>query len=231
MKNILLILLSLIFGSLSAQNIQLHYDFGSGRKMLTSTVEYFNVDSSGNTFFFIDFDYGGENASVSGVSNAYWELAREFRIKNSSFSLHTEINAGMFRSSNFSSEINTAFLVGGSYFMHSGDYSKSLTLQTLYKGIQDKNLLAFQLTAVWSLHFFDHKFSITGFADFWREDVSVFLQDGTAANREFVFLTEPQFWFAITNTFSVGGELEISNNFGGHEGIMINPTLAVKWNL
>ena len=70
--------------TVSAQNIQLHYDFGRslyneldktddsyGRPTLTTTVEMFRPDSFGSTFFFIDMDYS------KGVKGAYWELARE----------------------------------------------------------------------------------------------------------------------------------------------------------
>ena len=52
------------FGA-SAQNVQLHYDFG--RNSVTTTVEMFRADNVGNTFFFVDLDY---NPRVSG---AYWE--------------------------------------------------------------------------------------------------------------------------------------------------------------
>ena len=49
-----------------------------------------------------------------------------------------------------------------------------------------------------------------------------------------VFLTEPQFWYNFTNHFSVGTEVEISNNFiynvVDDKSFFINPTLAVKWN-
>ena len=57
-----------------AQNVQMHYDFGRhiyskeapARPRLTTTVEMFRPDKWGNTFFFIDMDYGG-----SGIRGAY----------------------------------------------------------------------------------------------------------------------------------------------------------------
>jgi len=199
--------------------------------MLTSTVEYFKPDNTGNTFFFIDFDYGGKNANVSGVSNAYWELTREFNVLKTDFAFHAEFNAGMFRTNRFSNEINNALLLGGSYTFHSEDFSKTLSVQALFKSIQDKNSASFQITAVWGLHFFNEKLALTGFADFWREDMSVFNENGIAYDADYVFLAEPQFWFKLSDKFSVGGEVEISHNFGGHKGLMINPTLAIKWNL
>ena len=64
-----------------AQNVQLHYDFGSalydkldGRPATTTTVEMFKPDKWGSTFFFLDFDYNNK-----GVQSAYWEIARELK--------------------------------------------------------------------------------------------------------------------------------------------------------
>ena len=77
----LCVLLAAVSG-LRAQNIQLHYDFGrslydkdlKGRPLFTSTVEKFQPDAWGSTFFFIDMDYTSE-----GVASAYWEISRELK--------------------------------------------------------------------------------------------------------------------------------------------------------
>ena len=49
-----------------------------------------------------------------------------------------------------------------------------------------------------------------------------------------VILTEPQFWYNFTPHFSVGSEVEISNNFiyntYDDKTFFINPTVALKWN-
>ncbi len=79
-----------IFG-LRAQNIQLHYDFGRAlydknmdvRPLLTSTVEKFQPDDWGSTFFFVDMDYNSK-----GVEQAYWEIARELKFWDGPLSLH-----------------------------------------------------------------------------------------------------------------------------------------------
>ena len=50
MKKILIILIAVAFaGSVSAQNIQTHYDLGKDRKYLTTTVEMFRPDKMGST--------------------------------------------------------------------------------------------------------------------------------------------------------------------------------------
>ena len=71
MKKMLFVaLFALCSFAAKAQNVQLHYDFGSGmydelaksgesygRPKLTTTVEMFRPDSFGSTFFFINMDY------------------------------------------------------------------------------------------------------------------------------------------------------------------------------
>jgi hypothetical protein len=75
----------------------------------------------------------------------------------------------------------------------------------------------------------DRKLSFTGFADFWKEEHTVFDDNGNAKTADYVFLTEPQLWWNACKNFSFGAEIEISNNFGVEDGFMINPTLAAKW--
>lgn len=227
MKKILLFFTLIAFAStINAQNIQLHYDFGKDRKYATTTVEMFKPDKLGNTFFFIDFDYG-----ISGqdfMSNAYFEIARVMKINKSPFGIHAEYNGGFGKiknSDNFYS-INNAWLGGIDYSWNATDFSKGFSLKVLYKEIQKKQH-AFQLTGVWYVNFAKGKMAFTGFADFWKED-SDFNFDGKT-DATFTFLSEPQLWYKFCPNFAVGSELELSNNFASHEGFMANPTLAAKW--
>lgn len=220
---------------LKAQNMQLHYDFGKDRKMVTTTVEMFKLDKYGSTFFFIDMDYGSDARGVeNGVSLAYWEIARSFKWRgNQKFEPRIEFNNGVGRDDDDTSPvfpINNAWLIGAQYTFNNADFSKILTLQANYKHIKDgkinddfstDNLSGFQLTAVWGLHFLKGKLSLTGFADFWRQDTYF-------GDKEFVFLTEPQIWYNACKHFSIGGEVEMSSNFVKDE-FVVNPTLAAKW--
>ena len=74
-----------------------------------------------------------------------------------------------------------------------------------------------QLTGVWFEPITD-KISFTGFADIWNDGDLV------------VWMTEPQIWYSL-GKLSVGGEVEISQNFvwGAGEDIQVMPTLGVKW--
>ena len=102
----------------------------------------------------------------------------------------------------------------------------------MYKYIQKhKSPNSFQLTGTWYVHFSDMKFSFTGFWDLWRE------ADCNAAGKDFIFISEPQFWVNLDKfkrvndkfNLSVGTEWELSQNFGGREGFFVIPTLALKW--
>ena len=212
-------------------NFQIHYDFGQGRNFVTTTVEMFKPDKWGNTFLFVDIDYnGGKNHYPS---MAYMEIARCLKFWDAPFSAQIEYNGGLMAINDFYLPINHAYLAGVDYGWNSNDFTKFLNFKVLYKYIQEKNPLSFQLTAVWNLHFFNKKFTIAGFADFWREDNTNFVdargKSITPRNTKFVFITEPQFWYNITEKLSFGSEIEIANNFGAVNGLKICPTIAAKW--
>ncbi len=228
MKKILLFFTMIAFiASVNAQNIQAHYDFGKDRKLVTTTVEMFKPDQYGSTFFFIDMDYSSDARNVSnGLSLAYWEIARAFKWnENQKFMPRAEYNGGVFKLDGVDSPfipIENAFLAGIERTWASADFSKILTLQANYKYIQDKEDAAFQLTAVWTVQMLKGKLSFLGFADFWKEEMFW----GT----NYRFLTEPQLWYNFSKNFSVGTEIELSNNFVGKE-FVVNPTIALKWTL
>ena len=89
----------------SAQNIQLHYDFGrniytgeeSGRQKVTVTVEQFKADQWGSWYYFVDIDM-----SRHFTESAYTEISREFNLgKQSPFAAHIEYDGGLSRTASF----------------------------------------------------------------------------------------------------------------------------------
>jgi hypothetical protein len=227
MKRVLLLIsLFALVASASAQNIQTHYDFGKDRGYVTTTVEMFKPDKMGNTFFFIDFDYGF--AGQEHMSNAYFEIARCMTLGKGPFSWHGEYNGGFGKipESKEHFTVNNAWLTGVDYSWNADDFSRGFSLKTLFKQIQSKQS-SVQFTGVWYVNFADGKFSFTGFADFWKED-SDFNFDGTT-DATWTFLSEPQLWYNTCKNFAIGGELELSNNFAGMEGFNVMPTLGAKW--
>lgn len=241
-------LLTLVFllgvsGAVTAQNVQLHYDFGRGlydelektddsygRPELTTTVEMFRPDSFGSTYFFVDLDY------ASGVKSAYWEIAREFCFwqdsKWSWLSVHAEYNGGL---SQAAGSFNDSWLAGLTYSGHSKDYSKTWLLSFMYKYIpgtdneygesRDHN---FQITGVWGIQLAKGWATYSGFVDFWREHRAW-------QQTSHILLSEHQLWLNLNKiknwekiNLSIGTEVEVSNNFVA-KGFYVIPTLAAKW--
>jgi hypothetical protein len=215
----------------NAQNVQVHYDFGrniypdqeDGRQKVTVTLEQFKADQWGSWYYFVDVDM--TNKFTEG---AYTEISREFNIGKKGFAAHVEYDGGLNKSGSF----QQAALLGGAYNGHNADFSKTWSVQLMYKRFfksyeYSSAYNSVQLTGVWGLNFANKKCTFSGFVDFWRGE-------NANGNGQLVVLSEPQFWYNVTDHFSVGGEVEISNNFiyntYDDKSFFVNPTLAVKWN-
>lgn len=229
--------------NITAQEIQLHKDFGSlmddelsSRPTVTATIQMFKPDKWGSTFTFVDLDFQRD-----GMSGAYWEIAREFNItKNKRWAAHVEYNGGLSSHEETwqATRFQHAALAGGAWNWASGDFSKTLSVQLMYKyyfknrHYQAHAFNSFQLTEVWGMTFAKGLCTFSGFCDLWyNPDV----------NGKLIFLTEPQFWFNMNAlkgmkgfNLSLGTEVEMSNNFvwndnGQNNKFYVIPTLAAKW--
>ena len=217
-----------------AQNLQVLYD--TNRDYITTTFEMFRPDAFGSTFLFVDMDYA-TNPQVKGRAvGAYTEIAREFCFWQDSewnwLSAHAEFNGG-FDLGNGS--YNNAWLLGLTYSGHTADFSKTWSETASNKAIPGtiglngkKQPHNFQITGVWGISFANGWCSFSGFADFWREARG---WQGT----NFIFISEPQLWVNLNKIagwenipLSVGGEVEISNNFVT-KGFKVMPALGAKW--
>jgi len=220
--------------SASAQNIQLHYDFGrniytgeeAGRQKVTITLEQFKADPWGSWFYFVDIDL-----SRHFTESAYTEISREFNLgKQSPFAAHVEFDGGLSRNGSF----QQAGLIGAAWNGHTPDFSKTWSVQLMYKQYfksydNTRAYASCQLTGVWGLNFFNKKLTFSGFLDFWR---------GEKANGHgcLVILSEPQLWYNFNEHFSLGTEMEFSNNFVYNQDptsgktFFWNPTIGAKWN-
>ncbi len=222
-------LLALAIG-VHAQNIQLHYDFGrhlypdqeGERQSATITLEQFKADKWGSWFYFVDVDL-----SNKFVEGAYTEISREFNIGKKGFAAHVEYDGGLNRFGSF----QHAALLGGAWNGHSADFSKTYSVQLMYKRFfksydYTSAYNSVQLTGVWGLNF-GKSFRFSGFIDFWRGEDA----DG---HGQLVILSEPQLWYNFNEHLSLGSEIEISNNFiyntYDDKRFFVNPTLALKWN-
>ncbi|MCQ2141446.1 MAG: DUF5020 family protein [Bacteroidales bacterium] len=230
MKKLIFVMAAAILGlsqSAKAQtNLQTFYDFG--REHVTTTLEMFKGDNWGNTFFFVDYDYATKNTP----SGTYMEIARCINLwqdsKLGALSLQVEYNGGLgifeLPASYGGFGVNSAFLGGLDYFLHSSDFSNTLNLKVLYKNIRNTaQQVPLQLTAVWGCqNILGLKgLNFSGFADVWWES-------------KCVFISEPQLWYNIGQLFGVdnlniGGEVEFSYNFAGVDGFKCRPCLGTKW--
>jgi len=220
-----------------AQNVQFHYDLGhvlyddlDSRPAVTTTVEMFKPDKWGNTFFFIDFDYKND-----GAVGAYWEISRELNIsKNRQWAMHVEYDGGL----NIGGSFQHAALVGPAWNWASADFSRTFSLQLLYKyyfyskSSHARPFSSVQLTEVWGINFHRNMFTFSGYADLWYD---------RNVKGKWAFCAEPQIWFNFNTlkgwndiNLSVGSETEVSYNFvwndSGHNNrFYAIPTLAFKW--
>ena len=213
-----------------AQDVQLHYDFGrnlypdqeAGRQKVTLTVEQFKADQWGSWYYFVDVDF-----SRKFTEGAYTEISREFKLgKESPFAAHVEYDGGLNRFGSF----QQAALVGGAWNGHNADFTKTCSLQLMYKRFfKSYNYTSaynsVQLTGVWGLKF-GPKCTFSGFIDFWRGEKA-------HGHGQLVILTEPQLWYNATGHLSIGTEWEISQNFiyntYDDKSFFGNPTLGIKW--
>lgn len=246
----------------NAQNIQIHYDFGKhlfpdrehNRQDVTITYEGFKADGTGSWYYFIDADF-----DKNGMTAAYTELSREFTIaklgESSTLAAHGEIDAGV-NNSVWVGSYQPAFLVGAAWNWHNADFSKTFSLQVMYKQFTGMNFnlagdsrnadgyaaqqldqnwnktpySSLQVTGVWGMNFCKNKLTFAGFIDFWRG------LDYDTGHGNLVILTEPQLWYNISSHCSVGTEWELSNNFinssvdASNNHFFFNPTLAFKYN-
>jgi hypothetical protein len=224
----------------TAQDIQLHYDFGkqedgTKRDYFVSTYELFKSDTLGYTFLFTDFEFNSPD-NPRGVSLGYFEISREFNFpwfRNKrimrNVGVHVEYNDGSVIYSSDDSVITgenlrNSWLAGLEFSQVVGKFS--LNAMFLYKYIRGSEAPDFQWTVVWFYPLFNYKMTLTGYADVWiQQDFN-----NRSDDKILVLYSEPQVWFNFNSHFSMGSEFKISKNFiPGSKRVEVFPTLGVKW--
>jgi hypothetical protein len=77
----------------------------------------------------------------------------------------------------------------------------------------------------------------SGFADFWWEDHNLYKDhkgEILGASSHVVFISEPQLWYNVgqhfgVNNLNIGGEVELSYDFGSSKGFWVRPCAGIKW--
>ena len=221
---------------LAQLNVQMHYDFAdalygnklSNRAHWTATVENFKADKWGITYFFVDGNFAGNT-----MESAYAELSREIRLWKAPIALHVEYNGGL---SGKSGSYNDAYLAGAAWNWANQNFSKTFSLQLLYKYLARQAVgskHSWQITTVWGIHFAKGLCTFSGYADLWHDN---------SVKGNLILSSEPQFWFnlyaleSVDDDFklSLGAEIELTKNLvwnteGKNDGFYAIPTLAAKW--
>ena len=224
--------LAFSFMAKAQTNVQVFYDFGKDRQYMTTTFEMFKGDKFGDTFFFIDHYYTQKDQRpdvASAINGSYFEIERGINFWQESdlkdLSGHVEYDGTTWGQG--------TWCFGAKYFLHSQDFSNMLTLYAMFEAFQGfgKADIPVKFTAVWSMaDLFGVKgLTFKGFADLWGNNTLWGLGDET----KFTFLTEPQLWMNLGSVFDnhldIGCELEISCNFAGNKGFMLNPCAGIRW--
>ena len=217
--------------SAQAQNVQTFWDFG--RNQPATTFEMFKPDKFGDTFWFIDHNYVTPAQRQTGVASAfngtYFEIERGINFWQESslkdLSGHLEYDGSSWGAG--------IFCVGAKYFLHSADFSNTLTLYLMYDqhlGVGSADI-PLKFSWVWGMNdLFGLKgLTFKGFGDIWGNN-SVY-SDGSTTG--FSILAEPQLWMNLggffDNHLDVGSEIELSYNFAGNKGFMCNPCAGFRW--
>ncbi len=214
--------------TVSAQNIQLHYDLRhtlhensaadwAGQNFLFTTVEMFRPDRWGSTFLFIDMTYAGNKG---GINSAYWEIARDLQCWKAPVAFHIEYNGGIAGRS-----IPNAYLAGISWTPSCTKIHVNTYLAYKYNAFE-KASHDIQWTVSWQYTTAKKHFTACGFVDVWTENKDF---TGNTSGKKIVVISQPQFWYNVTKHFSAGSEININYNFHA-SNVFVTPTLAVKWN-
>ncbi len=224
MKKYIIWLIICFAGSLAAQNLQVHYDFGKDREYVTTTLEMFKPDEYGATFFFVDMDY--DYPGNQSMSMGYWEFARYINLPFvPGLSATVQYNDGVMaipddEGSTFAIPLGHAWLAGLTYPID----LKFITLNTelLYRYQWGSDNPDMQITFVWFKSLFNDKIHFTGYWDIWT-------QDDFSGEKQTIIQTEPQLWYILGKHLAIGSEVEISKNFLPYEGWQFMPTCGLKW--
>jgi len=199
-----------------AQNLQLHYEVSEQREYFVTTLEMFKSDNYGSTFWFVDMEY--DSPDGQGVSLAYWEIARSFTLPVNNLSATVQYNDGV---ANFGS-LGQVWLFGLNYYLDLGFVA--LPVDVLYRRAHGADSPDFQVTTTWYIPLLDNNIEFSGFLDIWSQD------SGADNQKQLVLLTEPQLWYNASQHFSIGSEIEISQNFiFGKSEIQALPTFGMRW--
>ena len=113
-------------------------------------------------------------------------------------------------------------------------------MATQADGTPLKSNVPLQFTLVWGMQdlFGVKGLRFSGFADFWWQDHFLYSdnkgEDMAPELSHVVFISEPQLWYSVGQWFgcenlNIGGEVELSFDFGSSKGFWVRPCAGLKW--
>lgn len=230
MKRLLMIWLLLQGTWTGAVELETHHRYdlkpaaepGSTQWMIT--LSHFEPRDWGNVFFFVDIM--GERGGGLSEELAYFELSTEFNLPVSGAVMPDWLHDIRFHVELDDSDvdyINRRFLFGLTFDIRP-DFMDQLDLEILHSSEEHVGGGNIQLTLVWMKSFpmGSRELVLRGFADYWQSGDN----DG---NHHMTLLCQPQIVLRFTKRWSVGMELEISNNFYAPDYSCFNKSVFLSY--
>jgi len=245
MKCIIAVLFCFYFMPSFSQQLQLHYDARhtidpthNQKNFTTLYFECFKEQDSGKTFFKpgsfllkMQADFLGQQ---SNLGKFYMQVSQSFRCWQPKVFLNVQYSGGLgvTEPKAYSFYINNTFSLGLSYpFKWKGAY---LTSQLNFKYVPYKKTSSdFLYTLYWWRGLFKYKAEFAGDFSIWTENKNHGDEfTGNLHGKRFAFFAEPQFWYNVSQHFSVGTKANMYYHINTTDNIFqVYPTIAVRCKL
>jgi hypothetical protein len=242
MKYLLLLMLSVFSVPLFSQNLQLHYDFRhtidpafNSRNFSTLYFEYFKLQNDTSSFiktgsFFLkvedDLEGDGDN-----IGKAFIQTSQTFRLWKPMIFLSLQYSGGLGVTDpkQYSYYINNALSLGPAYsFKWQGAYFSTAIYYTYNMLTRPSNDM--MLSFYWGKGFWNYKVEFDG--DFELYTLNKNTGDDFTKNlsgKTVSFFGEPQIWFKIHKSFSIGSKFILYYHVITTENLFdVYPTIAVR---
>ncbi|HEX7071938.1 MAG TPA: DUF5020 family protein [Rhodothermales bacterium] len=232
-----LILLAFTATAGRAQTVQLEYDLrhtvdptNNEKNFPRLSFEVVRVLGYGNLLAKVDADFTGRN---NNLGKLYAQISHTLRFWPVPVWLHLEYSGGLglIGESTDGFAINNTFAVGAARpFQMMGSWASTFLAYRVTNFDTPSHDLMYSFWWGKDVH---PRVGITAYVvlwtinrnhgDAWTEDLS---------GKEFVAIGEPQVWFRLNDTFSVGSEVKLYYRvYSYSKRVLVYPTLAVQYSL
>jgi len=221
-----------------SQNLQVHYDFRHTIDPRSNPVnypsfsfEYFkNIDTMGTGSFLMKLqaDLNGKNKNTGQV---YTQLSQSLRFWKPKIFLSLNYSGGLgVTPSAFGYYLTNCYGMGVSYpFQWRGAWVAS-SLIVRYTAF-DRPSYDPQMTLYFGKGFFNYRIFTCGSFVFWTQNKNQGIESTKDLHgKKFAFFGDPQFWFRIKSSLSVGTRINVYFHIYDTDNKMqLYPTMGVKY--